>query len=137
MSVLTPGATPQGLPWPRMTRAEELRLQIAGRYFREGWFEPLVWDTDNKGRHIIHTGGEYDSYLQVPVIPARYQTKSGLDLPGICQTYCMTATCQANAGSTQGWTKRWPARSVWCRNAPAEAYRRSCRSRSLAIAMRS
>jgi hypothetical protein len=24
----------------------------------------------NKGQHVIHTGGQYDSYLLVPVIPA-------------------------------------------------------------------
>ena len=23
----------------------------------------------NKGRHVIYTGGNYDSYLQVPMIP--------------------------------------------------------------------
>ena len=28
---------------------------------------------NNKGNHIIHAGGKYDSYLQVPVIPPRYQ----------------------------------------------------------------
>jgi predicted acyl esterase len=58
-------------------KGQQLRVQVAGRYIREGWFEPLRWDTDNQGRHIIHTGGEYDSFLQVPIIPARYQTKSG------------------------------------------------------------
>ena len=58
-------------------KGQQLRVQVAGRYIREGWFEPLIWDTDNKGKHIIHTGGDYDSYLQVPVIPARYVTKSG------------------------------------------------------------
>jgi predicted acyl esterase len=54
-------------------KGQQLRLRIAGRYIREGWFEPFSWDTDNKGEHIIHTGGEYDSYLQIPVIPPKYQ----------------------------------------------------------------
>ena len=54
-------------------KGQSLRIQIAGRYIREGWFEPLFWDTDNHGNHIIHTGGEYDSYLQIPVIPPKYQ----------------------------------------------------------------
>lgn len=54
-------------------KGEKLRIQIAGRYIREGWFEPLSWDTDNKGKHIIHTGGEYESFIQVPLIPPRYQ----------------------------------------------------------------
>jgi predicted acyl esterase len=53
-------------------KGQKLRLQIAGRYIREGWFEPFFWDTDNRGKHIIHTGGKYDSYLQIPVIPPRY-----------------------------------------------------------------
>jgi len=54
-------------------KGQQLRLQIAGRYFREGWFEPFTWELENKGRHIIHTGGEYESYLQIPVVPPRYQ----------------------------------------------------------------
>jgi hypothetical protein len=54
-------------------KGQTLRLQIAGRYFREGWFEPFAWDLENKGRHIIHTGGRYESYLQIPVIPPKYQ----------------------------------------------------------------
>ena len=39
----------------------------------EGWFEPFSWETNNKGTHVIHSGGKYDSYLQVPVIPPKYQ----------------------------------------------------------------
>ena len=54
-------------------KGQSLRIQIAGCYIREGWFEPLTWDTDNHGNHIIHTGGEYKSYLQIPVIPPKYQ----------------------------------------------------------------
>jgi hypothetical protein len=54
-------------------KGQRLRLQIAGRYFREGWFEPWVWETQNHGEHVVHTGGEYESYLQIPVIPARYR----------------------------------------------------------------
>lgn len=53
-------------------KGQKLRIQIAGRYIREGWFEPLSWDTDNKGKHIIHTGGQYESFIQVPVIPPKY-----------------------------------------------------------------
>lgn len=54
-------------------KGQKLRIQVAGRYIREGWFEPLSWETDNKGDHIIHTGGKYDSYLQIPVIPPKYK----------------------------------------------------------------
>jgi len=52
-------------------KGERLRLEIAGRYIRSDWFEPLSWETDNAGRHVVHTGGDYDSYLQIPVIPPR------------------------------------------------------------------
>jgi len=55
-------------------KGEKLRVQVAGRYIREGWFEPLSWDADNRGRHVIHTGSEYESFLQVPVIPPRYKS---------------------------------------------------------------
>jgi predicted acyl esterase len=61
--------------WPHSRiwhRGERLRVRVAGRYIREGWFEPLMWDADNKGRHVIHAGGQYDAYLQIPVIPPKY-----------------------------------------------------------------
>jgi predicted acyl esterase len=64
--------------WPSCKiwhKGQKLRVQIAGHYIREGWFEPLRWETDNVGRHVIHTGGQYDSYLLAPVIPARYTAK--------------------------------------------------------------
>lgn len=54
-------------------KGQSLRVQLAGRYIREGWFEPLSWETDNHGAHIVHSGGKYDSYLQIPVIPPKFQ----------------------------------------------------------------
>lgn len=57
-------------------KGQKIRVQVAGRYIREGWFEPLQWETDNKGTHIIHSGGKYESYIQVPIIPPRYKTGS-------------------------------------------------------------
>lgn len=54
-------------------KGERFRVQIAGRYIREGWFEPLAWDTDNHGTHVIHTGGQYESWIEIPVVPPRYQ----------------------------------------------------------------
>ena len=54
-------------------KGQSIRVQVAGRYIREDWFEPLLWDTDNKGRHLIYTGGQYESFLQIPVIPPKYQ----------------------------------------------------------------
>lgn len=61
--------------WPTSRiwhKGQQIRVQVSGRYIRENWFEPLFWDTDNHGRHIIHTGGKYDSSLQIPVIPPKY-----------------------------------------------------------------
>lgn len=56
-------------------KGEYLRLVISGHYERDSrWFEPLSWNTDNKGNHIVYTGGGYESYLQIPVIPPKYQT---------------------------------------------------------------
>jgi predicted acyl esterase len=62
--------------WPHSRiwhKGQQLEVVVAGRYIREGWFENLVWWPNNKGRHVIHSGGEYDSYLQIPLIPPRYQ----------------------------------------------------------------
>ncbi len=62
--------------WPHSRiwhKGQQLRLHLAGRYIREGWFERLEWQTDNKGNHVIHTGGKYNSFLQIPVIPPKYQ----------------------------------------------------------------
>ncbi|HTU57040.1 MAG TPA: CocE/NonD family hydrolase C-terminal non-catalytic domain-containing protein, partial [Polyangiales bacterium] len=54
---------PTALRWHK---GEKLRLTLAGRYVRGGGL-PLT--TINKGKHIIHSGGEHPSYLQVPVVP--------------------------------------------------------------------
>lgn len=54
-------------------KGQKLQLEIAGRYIRDEWFEPLIWFPDNKGDHVIHTGGKYESYLLVPEIPPRYE----------------------------------------------------------------
>lgn len=53
-------------------KGQSLRIQIAGHYIREGWFEPLFWDTDNHGDTSVYTGGRYDSYLQIPVVPPKF-----------------------------------------------------------------
>ncbi len=61
--------------WPHSRiwhRGQQLRVLVSGHYVREGWFEPFFWDTNNKGNHVIHSGGRYDSYLQIPVIPPKY-----------------------------------------------------------------
>jgi predicted acyl esterase len=51
---------------------EQLRVEVMGHYERIDWFEPFTWHTDNKGKHIIHSGGKYDSHLLVPYIPPKY-----------------------------------------------------------------
>ena len=51
---------------------EQLRLEVMGHYERTDWFEPFAWDTNNKGNHVLHSGGKYDSYLMVPYIPPKY-----------------------------------------------------------------
>lgn len=53
---------------------QRLRLVVSGHYVRKpGWFEPFQWETRNAGKHVIHTGGKYDSHLLVPEIPPRYR----------------------------------------------------------------
>jgi predicted acyl esterase len=51
---------------------EQLRVEVMGHYERIDWFEPFAWNTNNKGNHVIHSGGKYDSYLLVPYISPKY-----------------------------------------------------------------
>ncbi len=68
--------------WPSSKiwhEGQQLRVLVSGHYVRhEGWFEPFKWDLRNKGKHIIHTGGKYDSHLLVPVIPPKLKTNTYL-----------------------------------------------------------
>jgi uncharacterized protein len=49
---------------------EQLRLTVAGYDFAESSPEDRPKRVSyNKGTHIIHTGGKYDSYLLVPIMP--------------------------------------------------------------------
>lgn len=55
--------------WPSARiwhKGEKIRVEVMGYYERIEWYEPFNFSTLNKGRHIIHTGGKYDSYLQIP-----------------------------------------------------------------------
>ncbi|HET8932834.1 MAG TPA: CocE/NonD family hydrolase [Polyangiales bacterium] len=54
---------PTALRWHK---GQKLKLTIAGTYVR-GSGLPLT--TLNKGTHIIHSGGDHASYLQLPVVP--------------------------------------------------------------------
>jgi predicted acyl esterase len=60
------GLTPIGLRW---RARQQLRLTIAGYNPAQlgfDWAVPLA--TCNRGAHVIHTGGQYDSYLWIPTI---------------------------------------------------------------------
>ena len=66
--------------WPHSRmwhKGETLRIEIEGRYIKTEWFEDhkMTFLEDNgDGIHVIHTGGRYDSYLQIPVIPPKYKS---------------------------------------------------------------
>uniref|UniRef100_UPI0035C81A13 CocE/NonD family hydrolase C-terminal non-catalytic domain-containing protein n=1 Tax=Gordonia westfalica TaxID=158898 RepID=UPI0035C81A13 len=56
--------------WPmsmRFRKGEQFRLQIAG-YNMRGAFLPGIPEApnENRGTHILHTGGQYDSHLLLP-----------------------------------------------------------------------
>ncbi|MFA5308953.1 MAG: CocE/NonD family hydrolase [Dehalococcoidales bacterium] len=63
-------------PWGMLWHAgQQLRVAVQG--FHLIWMDDVVlgktpifrYERRNKGEHIIHTGGKYDSYLLVPRIP--------------------------------------------------------------------
>ena len=49
---------------------EQLVLKIAGHPLILAEFEPLrgAFQTWNKGEHLLHMGGKYDSHIEVPFI---------------------------------------------------------------------
>jgi predicted acyl esterase len=59
---------PVGMLWHA---GEQLSLTISGHYVTLAKVATAAYDTRNSGTHIIHTGGKYDSYLQIPVIPPK------------------------------------------------------------------
>ena len=66
--------------WPQSKifhPGEQLRVEIMGHYERFDWFEPFAWETDNKGNHVIHTGGKYDSWFLAPFVPPKYTGGGG------------------------------------------------------------
>jgi predicted acyl esterase len=63
--------------WPSSTQfaaGERLRIVVQGRDVEHEALPNSPFaahdDTRNKGSHVIHAGGRFDSYLLVPVIPA-------------------------------------------------------------------
>jgi len=64
--------------WPHSRvwhKGESLRVEVGGRFIRTDWYEDakIGFDSIEEGTHVIHTGGEYDSYLQIPIVPPKYQ----------------------------------------------------------------
>lgn len=60
-------------------KGEELRVEITPEFIKTDWYEDhgmnFITDNGPEGvKHVIHTGGEYASYLQIPVIPPKYQS---------------------------------------------------------------
>ena len=64
--------------WPHSRiwhKGEILRVEVQGRFIETEWFEDskMGFIEDNgDGIHVLHTGGEYQSFLQIPVIPPKY-----------------------------------------------------------------
>ncbi|WP_426625709.1 CocE/NonD family hydrolase C-terminal non-catalytic domain-containing protein [Leifsonia sp. McL0607] len=61
---------------------ERLRLVISG-HRTPSWFLPFAWEVRNQGRHTLHTGGQFDSHLLVPVVPRRKYASKPADVSGI------------------------------------------------------
>lgn len=65
--------------WPHSRiwhKGERIRIEISGHFVQSEWYEDMRvhYDTDNgDGIPVIHTGGQYESYLQIPFIPPKYQ----------------------------------------------------------------
>ena len=61
------GLTPIGLRW---RARQQLRVIIAGYNPAQLGFDWVVGpEVRNQGEHIVHTGGQYDSHLLVPIVP--------------------------------------------------------------------
>ncbi len=58
--------------WPHgriFHKGEKIRIEVMGHYERIGWFEPFDYHYQNEGTCILHTGGKYESVLQIPIVP--------------------------------------------------------------------
>lgn len=57
-------------------KGEYISIQLAGRFIKTEWFHDVAMnhEVDNgAGKHVVHTGGKYDSYLQIPTVPPKYR----------------------------------------------------------------
>ncbi len=56
-------------------KGEYIVVRLAGKFIKSEWFHDAAMDHDvdnGDGIHVIHTGGEHQSYLQIPVVPPKY-----------------------------------------------------------------
>lgn len=58
-------------------KGEYISIRLAGKFIKTNWFHDVSMNhqSDNGPagtKHVIHTGGKYDSYLQIPTIPPKY-----------------------------------------------------------------
>lgn len=82
----------------RFREGDRLRLTISGHDYHQ--YPPFIpvsrhADTVNKGNHVIHFGGAYDSFLQLPVIPP---------VPQSALTTKRTVKWSMAAKRVQGWS---------------------------------
>lgn len=86
---------------------ETLRLIVSGKYLvMTGEVDNPWWAFDdlNEGEHTIYTGGQYDSYLLVPMIPATFSVSDLSIQPTSVEakeTVTITASV-ANVGGGEG-----------------------------------
>jgi len=78
---LAPGeivrSTSRSIPRAHLARGEVLAAPRRGTLHPRGVVRAfLPGDTDNQGRHVIHTAVEHDSYLQLPVIRPTHRSGS-------------------------------------------------------------
>lgn len=66
--------------WPHSRiwhKGESIRIEVQGRFIPTSWYEDpkMGFCEDNgEGIHVLHTGGKYESYLQIPFIPPKYKS---------------------------------------------------------------
>ena len=59
-------------------KGETLNIHISPEFMVNIWYEDIrmTFVTDNgepgQAKHVLHTGGQYESFLQIPVIPPKY-----------------------------------------------------------------
>lgn len=56
-------------------KGEYISIQFCGKWIHTEWFHDVAMnhDVDNgNGLHVIHTGGKYDTWLQIPTIPPKW-----------------------------------------------------------------